>query len=390
MSNFDYKKYLAEGRLLKENIADFLNVNYEEIVSKLGNPGSDFEIIGDDKVATAGDGDKGIDISFDKNHMNKLFPEDDPYNEVEELTIAGKVVYYNDYLAEGRLLKEYETSKWYVIYRLRDPENDVNKFNFNEKPPHNWETISGEFWDADKYGEGRDRAKARAAAYTRGDEKLEDFQLALDAEANRIPQEDDAYQFDTERKEESWSMEESVLKENITITGEYEGEPVINSGDELEEYLIDIMPQAIGAKDFARKVAFGLTDETSSLSLEDQRKLIQFYLDNKQYFGSQGKSSPLPSSDYEKVVDGLRARKIPSRVKLEDSGRINIELGFDFPDSLAEKVFNMLDELGVDAEIMAETTVKGIKSERINGGPRRDYRREDRDDGSGQDEEWYA
>ena len=185
--------------------------------------------------------------------------------------------------------------------------------------------------------------------------------------------------------------EGKLLKEDLTITGEYEGEPVVNTGVELEEYLIDIMSQAIGAKDFARKVAFGLTDETSSLSLEDQRKLIQFYLDNKQHFGSQGKSSPLPSSDYEKVVDGLRSRKIPSRVKLEDSGKINIELGFDFPDSLAGKVFDMLDELGVEADIMAETTGGvDVESERIAGGPRRDYRREDRDDGDGQDEEWYS
>ena len=190
--------------------------------------------------------------------------------------------------------------------------------------------------------------------------------------------------------------EGKLLKEDLTITGEYEGKPVINSGDELEEYLIDIMPQATGAKDFARKVAFGLTDETSSLSLEDQRKLIQFYLDNKQHFGKQGKSSPQPSiishtSNYNKVVDGLRARKIPSRVKLEDSGKINIELGFDFPDSLAGKVFDMLDELGVEADIMAETTGGvNVESERIAGGPRRDYRREDRDDGDGQDEEWYS
>ena len=80
-----------------QNIADFLNANYKEIASKLGTPGSNFEFIGDDKVATAGDGNKGIDISFDRNHMDKLFPEDDPYNEVKELTIAGKVVYYNDY-----------------------------------------------------------------------------------------------------------------------------------------------------------------------------------------------------------------------------------------------------------------------------------------------------
>ena len=185
--------------------------------------------------------------------------------------------------------------------------------------------------------------------------------------------------------------EGKLLKEDLTITGEYEGEPVISSGGPLEEYLIEIMSQAISAKDFVRKVTYGLTDETSSLSKEDQAKLIQFYTDNK-----QGKSSPQPSiishtSNYNKVVDGLRALKIPSRVKLEDSGKINIELGFDFPDSLAGKVFDMLKELGVEADVMAETTGGvDVESERIAGGPRRDYRREDRDDGGGEDEEWYS
>ena len=177
--------------------------------------------------------------------------------------------------------------------------------------------------------------------------------------------------------------EGKLLKEEITITGEYEGEPVVNSGDELVDYLNDIMSQAISAGDFVRKVEFGMTDETSRLSKEDQAKLVQFYFDSDEPDNEQ-------SSDYDKVVDGLRSRKIPSRVKLEDSGRINIELGFDFPDSLAEKVFDMLDELGVEANIMAETSARGIKSERINGGPRRDYRREDRDDGDGQDEEYYS
>lgn len=92
-----------------QNIADFLNANYKEVASKLGNPGSNFEIIGDNKVATAGDGNEGIDISFDKNHMDKLFPKDDPYNEVKELTIAGKVVYYNDY--RGSKMNEEEEFK---------------------------------------------------------------------------------------------------------------------------------------------------------------------------------------------------------------------------------------------------------------------------------------
>tara|TARA_R110000796_G_scaffold97782_2_gene205019 strand:- start:1093 stop:1437 length:345 start_codon:yes stop_codon:yes gene_type:complete len=110
--------------------------------------------------------------------------------------------------------------------------------------------------------------------------------------------------------------------------------------------------------------------------------------DLKKYLAEGKLNENHPSSDYDKVVDGLRSRKIPSRVKLEDSGRINIELGFDYPDSLGEKVFDMLDELGVKADVMAESSVRGIESERINGGPRRDWEREDRDDGD--DEEYYS
>jgi hypothetical protein len=82
-----------------ENIVSFLNSNFKEVVSKLGNPGSKFENMGDIKVATAGmDELSGIDISFDKQHMLDLFPENDPYNEVKSIDIAGKTVYYNDYL----------------------------------------------------------------------------------------------------------------------------------------------------------------------------------------------------------------------------------------------------------------------------------------------------
>ena len=83
---------------LNENIADFLNANIEEFKQKIADPGSSFEIIGDEKVATAGEDENGIDVSFDKKHMLKLFPENDPYNQVEEAEIAGKKVYYNNYL----------------------------------------------------------------------------------------------------------------------------------------------------------------------------------------------------------------------------------------------------------------------------------------------------
>ena len=82
----------------EENIADFLNTNIEEFKTKIADPGSSFEIIGDEKVATAGNDEGGIDVSFDKEHMLELFPENDPYNEVEEAEIAGRKVYYNNYL----------------------------------------------------------------------------------------------------------------------------------------------------------------------------------------------------------------------------------------------------------------------------------------------------
>jgi hypothetical protein len=83
---------------LNENIADFLNANIEEFKQKIADPGSSFEIIGDEKVATAGEDESGIDVSFDKEHMLKLFPENDPYNKVEEAEISGKKIYYNNYL----------------------------------------------------------------------------------------------------------------------------------------------------------------------------------------------------------------------------------------------------------------------------------------------------
>jgi len=93
----EYAKALLREE--EENIADFLNANIEEFKNKVANPGSKFEIIGDAKVATAGpDDESGIDVSFDKEHMLQLFPKGDPYNEVKETEVAGRKIYYNNYL----------------------------------------------------------------------------------------------------------------------------------------------------------------------------------------------------------------------------------------------------------------------------------------------------
>jgi hypothetical protein len=102
LSMDDYFDSIDEGKILKEeeaSIADFLNANIEEFKRKVANPRSKFEIIGDKKVATAGpDSESGIDVSFDKAHMLELFPASDPFNKVKETEIAGRKIYYNNYL----------------------------------------------------------------------------------------------------------------------------------------------------------------------------------------------------------------------------------------------------------------------------------------------------
>ena len=82
-----------------EDIADFINNNLDEFIKKVEDPGSEFEIMGDPLVATAGTDDiSGIDVSFDKEHLLELFPEGDEYNEVQSVEIANRVIYYNNYL----------------------------------------------------------------------------------------------------------------------------------------------------------------------------------------------------------------------------------------------------------------------------------------------------
>jgi hypothetical protein len=119
-------------------------------------------------------------------------------------------------VVESGVLKEYKTAKWHVRYRLRDPENDVNQHNINEKPPHDWRFIKGMSWDSDEYGEGRDSATARAAAYTSGNRKLQDYERieppkvwnGTSFEGDDLPYNPDMYQFARYEKEDSWSMEE--------------------------------------------------------------------------------------------------------------------------------------------------------------------------------------
>ena len=82
---------------------------------------------------------------------------------------------------------------------------------------------------------------------------------------------------DTGKSDSSTPMNEE------TITGEYEGKPVNFKIKDIPT-LKDIIDVSISSKDFVNKVTMAITDETSSLSKEDIKKLILFY--NKRTRGS--------------------------------------------------------------------------------------------------------
>ena len=72
--------------------------------------------------------------------------------------------------------------------------------------------------------------------------------------------------------------ENKLLKEEISITGEYEGKPEVYSGGEFNEYLMDTLEIALNEDDFVNKVIMGVTDETSNISLEDEMKIRSYYM----------------------------------------------------------------------------------------------------------------
>jgi hypothetical protein len=101
---------------------------------------------------------------------------------------------------------------------------------------------------------------------------------------------------DTGKSDSSTPMNEE------TITGEYEGKPVNFKIKDIPT-LKDIIDVSISSKDFVNKVAMAVTDETSSLSKEDIKKLILFY--NKR---TRGSATSLPLDEMNEDLRGLMAQ----------------------------------------------------------------------------------
>ena len=78
-----------------------------------------------------------------------------------------------------------------------------------------------------------------------------------------------------------------------------------------------------------------------------------------------------PDEQVNLLVKKLTEKKIPCRLKVADDKTI-ILLGAYYPDSLCDKVYDILESLGMEAEICADYSGGSVqKNISINGGPKR-------------------
>ena len=71
------------------------------------------------------------------------------------------------------------------------------------------------------------------------------------------------------------------------ITIEYEGVYKETELDEILDFLWNMAEIAIDSDDFVRKVAYGITDETSTISGEDAATLTNWYIQEYLKIGEQ-------------------------------------------------------------------------------------------------------
>lgn len=77
------------------------------------------------------------------------------------------------------------------------------------------------------------------------------------------------------------------------------------------------------------------------------------------------------NSEYEKLVKSLTDAKINGKLSI-DNEEYHIELGFNYPDKIANKVWDVADKLGINIEVCAEYSSSSKRNiKRINGGPKR-------------------
>jgi hypothetical protein len=74
---------------------------------------------------------------------------------------------------------------------------------------------------------------------------------------------------------------------------------------------------------------------------------------------------------FDRLVARLQKTSLRVRVKME-ANEIIVECGFNYPDEMAEELFNIADELSMEITVCAEQHGgKVLDSVTINGGPKR-------------------
>jgi len=88
--------------------------------------------------------------------------------------------------------------------------------------------------------------------------------------------------------------------------------------------------------------------------------------------------SPAVIDDFQKLAAELEKRRIPCKIQLSEFGgttEIDVICGWDYPDSLFDKISDIMDYIGIQASVSADASGgKIIASKRIAGGPK-EYKR---------------
>lgn len=149
------------------------------------------------------------------------------------------------------------------------------------------------------------------------------------------------------------------LDEINFIDSEYQGEKDRLEGDELYTYLVDTMAISRGEDDFIRKISYGLTDETSSLSPEDVQKLRTWYQEN---LGEVSES--------EIVAEAKKPKKETIESKLAEidkaSNIVALEAKINAIAEMIESKSQRLEMVNEDsdlAEMMDKAKIKAIQKE---------------------------
>ena len=123
------------------------------------------------------------------------------------------------------------------------------------------------------------------------------------------------------------------------ITGEYEGKPVVFSGDELYDLLQSGLKASPDIKSFINYITYGVTDETSSISLSDQDKLKTWYEKNK-----QTKDMPINESKLRSIIRSIIFEEIKKTPVNENVQKRLKEIDGEVANEVTQSKLNKIEE----------------------------------------------